>query len=70
MNKEEWADIFSKKFNEKMKQSGITQGRLALEIGCSHQAISLYANGKRIPSIYIVSKMADIFGCTIDDLIP
>ena len=44
-------DIFTQKFNEALKQSGISQTVLADKIGVHKQCISDYKSGKSFPSL-------------------
>jgi transcriptional regulator with XRE-family HTH domain len=44
-------DIFTQKFNEALKQSGISQTELANKIGVHKQCISDYKSGKSFPSL-------------------
>ena len=51
------------------EQLGITQTELARKIGVSQPAVAYWESGARTPNVYILKKMAEIFGCSVDDLI-
>ena len=62
-----------KKYGENLKNErivrGISQEKLAKEIGVSQQAISLYEKNQTEPTIGVCVKMADFYGISIDELI-
>ena len=49
--------------------SGMTQGQLAEKIGCSQKDVSRWERGARTPRIETLAKIADVFGCQMEDLI-
>lgn len=49
--------------------TGMTQAKLAEALGCSAIAVCQWENGTRTPGIETLVKLADIFGCMVDDLI-
>lgn len=51
------------------KQSGYSQERLANMLRISPQAISKWENGHSSPDTSLLPVLAQIFGCTIDDII-
>ena len=53
---------------EKRKERGWTQERLAKKIGVAAGTISWWENDGATPSIYAMWDMADVFGCSIDEL--
>jgi transcriptional regulator with XRE-family HTH domain len=53
---------------EQRKQKGYSQSQVAEKIGVTRQMISAIENGAS-PSIKTAQKLAEIFGCTIDDLL-
>ena len=50
------------------KKSGFSQDELAQKLGVTFQAVSKWENAKAAPDIAFLPKMADIFGCGIDEL--
>ncbi len=60
------------KFPERIKdlrdEKGISQERLADELGVSHGTISLWETGKREPKLSNLILLAEYFGVSIDYL--
>lgn len=50
------------------KKCHLTQNMLARELGVTFQAVSKWETGKSAPDILLLPKMADLFGCNIDEL--
>ena len=50
------------------KKSGFSQDELAQKLGVTFQAVSKWENAKAAPDIAFLPRMADIFGCGIDEL--
>ncbi|MGC9364615.1 MAG: helix-turn-helix transcriptional regulator [Fidelibacterota bacterium] len=46
----------------------ITQEKLAEELGVSRQTVHAIENGKFNPSVKLALKMAQLFGCQVEDL--
>lgn len=57
------------RITELREQRGLSQGSLADLVGLKDNTICQYETGKRTPNIYVLIKLADIFGVTIDYLI-
>lgn len=51
------------------KKSGLTQARTAEELGVRANAVSQWETGVRSPSVRHLRQMADLFGCSADDLL-
>lgn len=51
------------------KAMGMTQAKLSEKLGCSAITVCQWEIGTRTPGIETLVKLADIFGCTVDDLI-
>ena len=51
------------------KQNKLTQDELAEKLGITAQAISKWENGHALPETSLLPVLAQIFGCTIDDII-
>lgn len=58
-----------KKFASYRKKSGFTQQSLATKVGVSENMIGMTERGVKVPSVRLLKEMADLFGCTIDELI-
>ena len=54
---------------KKRQAAGMTQEQLAAQVPCSRTIIAQYEIGLKTPSVYIVARLADVFGCTVDELI-
>ena len=67
-NESAWGLEFGYKLRTMIDNSGLTQAEIAERIGVSRQIFSRYVHGTAIPSIYKVTQIANIIGCTIDDL--
>lgn len=50
------------------RKTGLTQEELAEKLGVTFQAVSKWENAKSAPDIFFLPKMADLFGCYIDEL--
>lgn len=51
------------------KESGITQEQIASKLCISSQALSNYETGKRIPDIYELIVLADLFEVSLDTIV-
>lgn len=51
------------------KRAKMTQNCLAKKCGVTKQAVSMWEAGERKPDIIMLKKLADIFGCSTDDLL-
>lgn len=60
---------FSKRLRELMTDENKTQTELAAFVGCTRQAISLYATGQSTPDIDILLKIAQYFHVSTDYLL-
>ena len=51
------------------KESGITQEQIASKLCISRQALSNYETGTRIPDIYELIVLADLFEVSLDTIV-
>ena len=51
------------------KEYNITQIQLAEKLNYSDKAVSKWERGESIPDIFVLLKLADMFNCTLDDLL-
>lgn len=51
------------------KERKLSQLKVAMDLSISREALSLYENGKREPSLDMLNKMSAYFGVSIDYLI-
>ena len=54
---------------EQRKRKGISQEKLAVELGVSRQAISKWESGQSVPELDKAVRMSDFFGVTTDYLL-
>lgn len=50
------------------KEVNLTQEELADKIGVTYQAVSKWENAQSAPDVSFLPMLADLFGCSIDDL--
>ena len=67
MTDEEIRRFFARRFEMILWWSGYRQTDLAEAVGCTQQQISQYVRGDTMPSILNLIKIADVFGCSLDD---
>ena len=60
--------ILAQNIKKYRTQCGITQDELAAKLGVTYQAVSKWENAKAAPDISFLPDMAEIFGCSIDEL--
>lgn len=51
------------------ERCGMTQQDLAVTIGVNQSAVSLWEVGKTQPRAKLLPKLAEILGCTVDELL-
>ena len=54
---------------KKREAKGMTLADISKRTGISVQNVSSYENGYKVPSLRIVVSLADIYRCTIDELV-
>ncbi len=57
-----------KKLKALRKAKGLTQRELAGKCGIDYSSLCMYENGKRIPNMKTIAKLANALGCRISDL--
>lgn len=50
-------------------KSGISQEKAAAKLGVTGAAVSLWETGKTQPRASLLAKIADLYGCTVDELL-
>ncbi len=53
----------------KRENMGMTQSELAVKINTTQQNVNSYETGYKIPPMRIVVAAADLFHCTLDEMI-
>lgn len=56
-------------FKKAREAAGFSLHEAAEQIGVSFQAISLWENGKTMPKASKLLKIAEVYGCSVNDLI-
>lgn len=51
------------------KNQGFSQEKLAKKLGVKTNTICQYETGKRSPNIETLKKIAEVLGCSVDELI-
>lgn len=69
MKDEEWRNEFINRFNKIIRRKGMTQTELAEASGISRKQINFYSNGRSIPSLHAIDKIAKALDCNIEDFI-
>lgn len=60
---------FQSRLKDLIEEKGITQKDLADEINTTKSTISRYLNNKREPKMYLLEKIANYFGVSVDYLL-
>ena len=59
----------SKNLNAYRRRAGLTQEALAERLGVSRQAVSKWESDRSRPELELLLAMAELDGCTVDDLL-
>lgn len=62
-------EIFSRNLRNLMARENINQVELAKALNVTKAAVSYWVNGRSIPQVTVVQRMADLFACSTDDLL-
>lgn len=62
--------ILGEQIKKYRKKAGLTQKQLGEKLGISQQQIAQYENGKRVPKIDALIKIANALNAKFSDLIP
>ena len=57
------------RLKEARLQAGLTTVQLAQKIGLTQAAVSQWESGKKVPGIETISRLADLYGVTVDYLL-
>lgn len=68
LDEDEWVKEFSYRLHKKMRMVGINQDGLSELTGISRVSINKYINGKSIPSVYNLEKIAWALNCPTSEL--
>ena len=64
-----WRKEFARRLRKKIAMKGITQDNLSKLTGIGQPLLSLYTQGKSLPSAQKVSSLAKALNCSVNDLI-
>lgn len=59
----------TEKLIEQREKAGLSQTTVAEKLKCTSAAISQYESGKREPGFETLVKLAEIYGCTVNDFV-
>lgn len=62
-------EIFSRNLRDLMTRDRMSQVDLARALNVTKAAVNYWVNGRSIPQVTVVQKLADIFCCSTDDLL-
>lgn len=62
-------ELFSRNLRDLMARDRMNQVDLARALGVTKAAVNYWVNGRSIPKVTVVQKMADLFSCSTDDLL-
>lgn len=62
-------EIFSRNLRDLMARDRLNQVDLARALGVTKAAVNYWVNGRSIPQVTVVQKLADLFCCSTDDLL-
>ena len=62
-------ELFSRNLRDFMARDRMNQVDLARALGVTKAAVNYWVNGRSIPQVTVVQKMADLFSCSTDDLL-
>lgn len=63
-----YIDELARRIRKKLRLRGMSQEDLAAEANISRVSLSRYMNGRAMPSVYIVAKLARALRCSLTDL--
>lgn len=61
--------LFSNILKRKREEKGLTQAEVAERIGTTQQNVASYESGYKVPSLKIAVAAADLFGCSMDEML-
>ncbi len=51
------------------KKRGLSQAEVAVELGVSDASVSMWETGKTMPRASLLVKLANLYNCSVDDLL-
>jgi transcriptional regulator with XRE-family HTH domain len=62
-------ELFSSNLRKFMARDKMSQVDLASRLNVTKAAVSYWYNGRSVPQVSVVQEMANIFSCSVDDLL-
>ena len=62
-------EVFARNLRDLMARDRMNQVDLARALGVTKAAVNYWVNGRSIPQVTVVQKLADLFCCSTDDLL-
>ena len=59
---------FSDNLKRLRSAAGLTQPAVAAALGISRSAVAMYEKGSREPELSLLCRLADLYGCSLDEL--
>ncbi len=56
-------------FADARKRAGLSQAAAAEKIGVDQSAVCLWETGKTNPRVSLLVRLAELYGCTVDELL-
>ena len=69
MNETEFRKLIGNNISYYRKAGGLTQSALAEKLSYSDKAVSKWERGESVPDVYVIYKMAEIFNCSVNDIV-
>lgn len=60
---------FATNVNVRMEKLGISQTELARQTGEYDARIANYRHGRKLPSVAVAARIAEVLDCTVDELL-
>lgn len=67
-DKEAWTREFGRRLKKRLSLRGISQTQVANYCKVSQPTVSKWLSGKSVPDAYMLTVLADLIGCSTDDL--
>lgn len=68
-SRKQWGDVNTNRIREYRRKNGLITAELGELVGLSQSTISKIENEQTSPKVEWLEKMADVFGCSVNDLL-
>lgn len=69
LSDKEWCEVFSRHLERMIRREYISKERLAERVGVSPNMIGRYLNRTAIPKASVLTKLAEVLHCNVEDLV-